>query len=81
MRDKGRTGTKKTIEKNEGQLFTFLNYDGVSWNNNNAEHAMRAFTRFSRHAARRKPPLISCGDWRFATSSRQSRRDQEGHRN
>jgi len=46
MRDRGRTGTKKAIEKSEGQLFTFLNYDGVSWNNNNAEHAMRAFTRF-----------------------------------
>jgi hypothetical protein len=26
-------------------LFTFLNHDGVPWNNNNAEHAVRAFTR------------------------------------
>jgi predicted RecB family nuclease len=36
---------KKRIEKNGGKLFTFLNYDGVPWNNNNAEHAVRAFTR------------------------------------
>jgi len=36
---------KKRIEKNRDKLFTFLNYDGVPWNNNNAEHAVRAFTR------------------------------------
>jgi predicted RecB family nuclease len=36
---------KKRIEKNNDKLFTFLNYDGVPWNNNNAEHAVRAFTR------------------------------------
>ncbi len=36
---------KKRIEKNGDKLFTFLNYDGVPWNNNNAEHAVRAFTR------------------------------------
>jgi predicted RecB family nuclease len=35
----------KRIEKNKDKLFTFLNYDGVPWNNNNAEHAVRAFTR------------------------------------
>jgi predicted RecB family nuclease len=36
---------KKRIQKNRDKLFTFLNYDGVPWNNNNAEHAVRAFTR------------------------------------
>jgi hypothetical protein len=36
---------KRRIEKNGDKLFTFLNYDGVPWNNNNAEHAVRAFTR------------------------------------
>jgi predicted RecB family nuclease len=36
---------KKRIEKNKDKLFTFLGYDGVPWNNNNAEHAVRAFTR------------------------------------
>lgn len=36
---------QKRIEKNEDKLFTFLHHDGVPWNNNNAEHAVRAFTR------------------------------------
>ena len=31
------------FEKNRNKLFTFLSYDGVPWNNNNAEHAMKAF--------------------------------------
>jgi hypothetical protein len=35
----------KRIEKNKDKLFTFLDYDGVPWNNNNAEHAVRAFIR------------------------------------
>ena len=36
---------RKRIQKNSDKLFTFLKYDGVPWNNNNAEHAVRAFTR------------------------------------
>jgi predicted RecB family nuclease len=36
---------KKRVEKNRDKLFTFLDYDGVPWNNNNAEHAVRAFAR------------------------------------
>jgi hypothetical protein len=36
---------KKRIEKNKEKLFTFLEYDGIPWNNNNAEHAVRSFTR------------------------------------
>jgi hypothetical protein len=36
---------KKRIDKNRDKLFTFLEYDDVPWNNNNAEHAVRAFTR------------------------------------
>ena len=36
---------KKRIEKNQDKLFTFLDHDNVPWNNNNAEHAVRAFTR------------------------------------
>jgi hypothetical protein len=34
---------KKRFEKNRDTLFTFLSYDGVPWNNNNAEHAIKAF--------------------------------------
>ena len=34
--------------KNREKLFTFLDYDGVPWNNNNAEHAIKAFARLRR---------------------------------
>ena len=34
---------KERFEKNRDGLFTFLNYDGIPWNNNNAEHAVKAF--------------------------------------
>ncbi|NGO55901.1 TM0106 family RecB-like putative nuclease [Allomesorhizobium camelthorni] len=36
---------RKRIEKNKEKLFAFLDYDDVPWNNNNAEHAVRAYTR------------------------------------
>lgn len=36
---------KQRFEKNKDTLFTFLSYDGVPWNNNNAEHAIKAFAR------------------------------------
>jgi predicted RecB family nuclease len=35
----------KRFEKNRNKLFTFLEHDGVPWNNNNAEHAIKAFAR------------------------------------
>lgn len=35
--------SKDRFEKNRNTLFTFLKYDGVPWNNNNAEHAIKAF--------------------------------------
>jgi len=34
---------KQRLEKNRERLFTFLDHDGVPWNNNNAEHAIKAF--------------------------------------
>jgi hypothetical protein len=34
---------KERFEKNRDKLFTFLTHDGVPWNNNNAEHAIKAF--------------------------------------
>lgn len=36
---------KERFEKNRDKLFTFLRFDGVPWNNNNAEHAIKAFGR------------------------------------
>jgi predicted RecB family nuclease len=36
---------KRRFNRNRDRLFTFLQYDGVPWNNNNAEHAIKAFAR------------------------------------
>ena len=41
-------GYQKRLLKNEGKLFTFLDHDGVPWNNNNAEHAIKAFADYRR---------------------------------
>jgi predicted RecB family nuclease len=38
-------GYRKRFEKNRDKLFTFLDHDGVPWNNNNAEHAIKALVR------------------------------------
>ncbi len=34
---------KDRFEKNRQKLFTFLDHDGIPWNNNNAENAIKAF--------------------------------------
>jgi predicted RecB family nuclease len=39
---------QRRLLKNEDKLFTFLNHDGVPWNNNNAEHAIKAFAYYRR---------------------------------
>jgi predicted RecB family nuclease len=39
------TGYQKRFGKNRDRLFTFLDHDSVPWNNNNAEHAIKAFAR------------------------------------
>jgi hypothetical protein len=39
------TGYTRRLEKYRDRLFTFLSYDGIPWNNNNAEHAIKAFVR------------------------------------
>jgi len=36
---------KKRLQKNRDKLFTFLSFDGVPWNNNNAEHAVKPFAK------------------------------------
>jgi hypothetical protein len=37
---------KKRLVKNRENLFTFLNYDGVPWNNNLAEYAFKHFSKY-----------------------------------
>src|SRR5206468_6036195 len=44
---------KQRFEKNRDKLFTFLKHDGVPWNNNNAEHAIKTYARRFR--------AMSCG--------------------
>ncbi len=36
-------GYQKRFNKNKNKLFTFLSYDDVPWNNNNAENAVKRF--------------------------------------
>jgi transposase len=44
---------KKRIDKNKDKLFTFLNHDDIPWNNNNAEHAVRALDNYTAVRLRR----------------------------
>ena len=37
---------QERLIKNRDSLFTFLKYDGVPWNNNNAEHAVKRFAYY-----------------------------------
>jgi hypothetical protein len=41
-------GYQARLAKNESKLFTFLDYDGVPWNNNPAENAVNAFAYYRR---------------------------------
>jgi predicted RecB family nuclease len=41
---------QERMRKYGSRLFTFLDYDGVPWNNNNAEHAIKGFARVRRFA-------------------------------
>jgi hypothetical protein len=39
---------QKRFTKHRDKLFTFLEYDNVPWNNNNAEHAVKSFADLRR---------------------------------
>ena len=39
---------QKRFRKYGDKLFTFLDFDGVPWNNNNAEHAAKSFVKYKR---------------------------------
>jgi predicted RecB family nuclease len=41
---------RQRLLKYKDKLFTFIEYDGVPWNNNNAEHAIKAFARYREYA-------------------------------
>ena len=37
---------QKRLNKYREKLFIFLEYDGIPWNNNNAEHAIKPFAKY-----------------------------------
>ena len=41
---------QKRFERSGLKMFTFLEHDGVPWNNTNAEHAIKAFAKYRRDA-------------------------------
>ncbi len=41
---------QKRLITNQDKLFTFLDYDGVTWNNNNAEHTVKGFSTYRKTA-------------------------------
>jgi hypothetical protein len=44
------TNYKRRFQKSGLKMFTFLDHDGVPWNNNNAEHAVKRFAKYRRDA-------------------------------
>lgn len=44
---------QKRFEKSGKKMFTFLDHDGVPWNNNNAEHAIKRIAKHRRNAGGR----------------------------
>src|SRR5262249_14715196 len=55
-------GYRKRLEKNRDKLFTFLDHDGIPWNNNNAEHAIKALVRL-RNSIRAKSSANGMRDY------------------
>ncbi len=55
-RTKVAVGYQKRFERNHDKLFTFLEHDGVPWNNNNAEHAIKAFARLRNDIGAKSTP-------------------------
>ena len=41
---------QKRFQKSGRKMFTFLDHDGVPWNNNNAEHVIKRFAKYRRYA-------------------------------
>jgi len=41
---------QKRFNSSKDELFTFLDYDGIPWNNNNAENAIKAVALYRREA-------------------------------
>jgi hypothetical protein len=44
-KSEGSQKCRQRFVKNRNKLFTFLSHDGVPWHNNNAEQAIKAFSK------------------------------------
>jgi hypothetical protein len=53
---------QKRFAKYRDTLFTFLEHDGVPWNNNNAEHAVKSFVRL-RHVIKGASTMRGISDY------------------
>lgn len=51
FRSEAAEGMRERLLKYEKKLFTFLEYDGVPWNNNNAENAIKRFAYYREDTA------------------------------
>jgi len=61
-------GYQKRFKKNRDSLFTFLDYDGVPWNNNRAEHAIKQFVHLQEGFAHPPRPRASRHTWSCSAS-------------
>ena len=52
---------RQRFEKNRDRLFTFLRHDGVPWNNNSAEHAIKSYAS-ARELAQGTPSARAIGE-------------------
>jgi len=50
LRSEPAQALRERLMKYKDKLFTFLKYDGIPWNNNNAEHAIKQFVYYREHA-------------------------------
>ena len=50
FRSEAAEALRARLIKYQDKLFTFINYDGVPWNNNNAEHAIKQFAYYRENA-------------------------------
>jgi predicted RecB family nuclease len=49
IRSEPATALRERLTRYKDKLFTFIKYDGVPWNNNNAEYAIKQFVYYREH--------------------------------
>jgi hypothetical protein len=49
IRSEPAAALRERLTRYQDKLFTFIKYDGIPWNNNNAEHAIKQFVYYREH--------------------------------